>query len=85
VSDTWTTLDEIKFIKGLGTYGKARLNRTELLVLYIKSIENREVWDDGENMQVDKDEVVAYLKGEVKIRKGVGPRGKEYLRLNNDD
>jgi len=83
VSNSWNTFDEIQFIETLGTYGKAKLSRPQLLEKYKESIKDRVVWVDGEGTNIDKDEIVAYLNGLVKVEKGKGPRG--HLKLKGEE
>ena len=83
MSNSWNTFDEIKFIEELGTFGKAKLSRPELLERYKESIKGRVVWKDSEGTNIDKDEIVAYLNGLVKVEKGKGPRG--HLKLKGEE
>ncbi len=83
--EVWTTLDEIKFIEGLGTWSSSRLGHEELVKRYKKALESRVVWNDGEALQMDKWEVLAYLEGKALVAKGAGPRGRKYIKLGEED
>ena len=83
--ESWTTLDEIKFIEGLGTWSSSRLSHEELLEKYKESIQNRVVWNDGGELQMDKDEIIAYLEGEARVVRGAGPKGRKYVKLGKED
>jgi hypothetical protein len=75
---TWTTVDEIRFIAGLGEYSR-KFSHQELIEKYRKTIKDRVVWGD-----IEKEEVIAYLEGRAQIVKGAGPKGRAYVKLGKE-
>jgi len=83
--ETWTTLDEIKFIIGLGQWGTKVRNRESLIRGYKEATKERKVWNDGDCLQIDKTMVEAYLEGKAEVVRGKGPSGKEYIIVRKED
>lgn len=57
----WSTVDEITYLKNIGTYGpKTPLTRKELLINYKKSMTGRDNWGN-----IDPLLVLSYVEKEI--------------------
>ena len=56
----WSTMNEIQFLDGLGTYSSCKASRMELLRGYLSAAFKRENWG-----RIDKDVIIARVMNEV--------------------